>query len=227
MRKYTVRSRKFYRSYLEALVITLLVGLILRIFVISPYKIPTSSMAPALLSGDYVFVFKLPYGAKFPFFKKAGEVRNLKRGDVVLFSYSRDPDTKFIKRVLGLPGDKIEYKDRELIINGEALKYRSMDSSLYTSVNSSEDLDFYTETTKNGTGYTVIYSKDHKPEDLGPIVVPEGEVFLLGDHRDNSDDSRYWGMVPNKNLDGKVVLVWFSVDPISSKIRWDRLFSSL
>jgi signal peptidase I len=226
MRKYTVRSRKFYRSYLEALVITLFVGLALRFFVVAPYKIPTSTMAPALLSGDYVFVFKLPFGAKLPFFGKAGEVQNLKRGDVVLFSYARDPDTKFIKRVLGLPGDRIEYKDRELIINGETLSYELLDPTGFSFVKSAQDLDFFSEAIKNGSIHTVIYNKEHKPEELGPIVVPDGEVFLLGDHRDNSDDSRYWGMVPTKNLDGKVVSVWFSVDPESSKVRWDRIFSS-
>lgn len=227
MRKYTVRSRKFYRSYLEALVITLAVGLILRFFVIAPYKIPTSTMSPALLSGDYIFVFKLPFGVHIPFFGKAGEVQNLKRGDVVLFSYSRDPDTKFIKRVLGLPGDRIEFKDRELVINGEVLDYKLLDSALFSSVKSADSLDFYSETIKDTPPYTVIYSKEHKPEELGPFVVSEGEVFLLGDHRDSSDDSRYWGMVPKKNLDGKVLSIWFSVDPETSRVRWDRLFRSL
>lgn len=227
MRKYTVRSRKFYKSYLEALVITLVIGLLLRAFVIAPYKIPTSTMMPALFSGDYVFVFKLPYGLKFPFLKKSGEVQNLKRGDVVLFSYTRDPDTKFIKRVLGLPGDKIEYKNRELVINGQVLNYKLLDSSAYSAIRSHDDLDFYSESIDANTTNTVIYNKDHKPEELGPIIVPENEVFLLGDHRDNSDDSRYWGMVPKKNLDGKVVIIWFSVDPETSSIRWNRLFTSL
>lgn len=227
MRKYTVRSRKFYRSYLEALVITLAIGLLLRFFVVAPYKIPTSSMAPALLSGDYIFVFKLPYGAKLPFLGKVGEVQNLKRGDVVLFSYSRDPDTKFIKRVLGLPGDRIEFKDRELVINGETLDYKLLDPTPYASVKSSNDLDFFKETIRGSASYTVIYNKEHKPEELGPIVIPDGEVFLLGDHRDNSDDSRYWGMVPKKNLDGKAVAIWFSVDPSTSQVRWNRLFSAL
>lgn len=227
MRKYTVRSRKFYKSYIEALLITLAVGLLLRFLVVAPYKIPTSTMSPSLLSGDYVFVFKLPYGAKLPFIGRVGEVQNLKRGDIVLFSYSRDPNTKFIKRVLGLPGDKIEYKNRELIINDQILDYKLLESEAFATVKSAQDLDFYQETTKDGASYAVIYNKDHKPEELGPIIVPEGEVFLLGDHRDNSDDSRYWGMVPKSNLDGKAILVWFSVDPETSKIRWNRLFSSL
>lgn len=207
--------------------ITLVVGVILRLFVIAPYKIPTSTMMPALLSGDYVFVFKLPYGAKLPFMQKFGETKNLKRGDIVLFSYTRDPDTKFIKRVLGLPGDKIEYRDRELVINGQVLGYELLDSAQFATIRSSTDLDFYSETLKDNSSYTVIYNKDHKPEQLGPIVVPEGEVFLLGDHRDNSDDSRYWGMVPKKNLDGKVILVWFSVDPETSGVRWNRIFKNL
>lgn len=227
MRKYTVRSRKFYKSYVEALLITLAVGLLLRFFVLAPYKIPTSTMSPSLLSGDYVFVFKLPYGAKLPFVGRVGEVQNLKRGDIVLFSYSRDPHMKFIKRVVGLPGDKIEYKNRELIINGEVLDYKLLDPQNFSMVKSAQDLDFYQEATKEGAQYTVIYNKDHTPEELGPIQIPEGEVFLLGDHRDNSDDSRYWGMVPKKNLDGKAILIWFSVDPETSKIRWNRLFNSL
>lgn len=227
MRKHTVRSRKFYKSYLEALFITLAVGLCLRFFVLAPYKIPTSTMSPALLSGDYVFVFKLPFGLKLPFIKKIGDAKSLKRGDIVLFSYSRDPDTKFIKRVLGLPGDHIEYKDRNLIINGKVLDYKLLESSEFSYIKSAEDLDFYSEVTKDGATHTVIYNKDHKPEELGPIVVPQGEVFLLGDHRDNSDDSRYWGMVPTANLAGKVVVIWFSVDPETSKIRWNRIFNSL
>jgi signal peptidase I len=227
MRKYTVRSRKFYRSYLEAVIITLVIGLILRFFVIAPYKIPTSSMSPALLAGDYVFVFKLPFGSKIPFLGKFGEVKNLKRGDIVLFSYSRDPDTKFIKRVLGLPGDRIEYKDRELIINGEALAYQLLESTNFSFIKNNEDLDFYREDFKGTSSHTVIYNKEHDPEQLGPLIIPKGEVFLLGDHRDNSDDSRYWGMVPTKNLDGRAVAIWFSVDPSTSKIRWERLFNSL
>lgn len=204
-----------------------MIGMVLRLFVIAPYKIPTSTMMPALFSGDYVFVFKLPYGAKVPFLTKFGETQNLKRGDIVLFSYTRDPDTKFIKRVLGLPGDKIEYKNRELIINGQVLGFELLSPEPFSGIRSSADLDFYSETLRDNSKYTVIYNKDHKPEQLGPIVVPEGEVFLLGDHRDNSDDSRYWGMVPKKNLDGKVVLIWFSVDPETSQIRWDRLFTLL
>lgn len=227
MRKYTVRSRKFYKSYLEALALTLTVGLLLRFLVLAPYKIPTSTMSPALLAGDYVFVYKLPFGAKIPFYGRVGKVQNLKRGDIVLFSYTRDLDTKFIKRVLGLPGDRIEYKDRSLIINGEVLKYDLLESSDFPNIKSAEDLDFYKETPKDSTSHIVIYNKDNKPEKLGPLIVPEGEVFLLGDHRDNSDDSRYWGMVPTKNLDGKAVTVWFSVDPDTSKVRWDRIFNSL
>jgi signal peptidase I len=227
MRKYTVRSRKFYKSYIEALLITLAVGLILRFFVIAPYKIPTSTMSPSLLAGDYVFVFKLPYGMDLPFLGRVGEVKNLKRGDIVLFSYTRDPHTKFIKRVVGLPGDKIEYKDRTLILNGEPLDYKLQESSSFTDVKHHEDLDFYSESHKEGAEYTVIYNKDHRPDKLGPIIVPQGEVFLLGDHRDNSDDSRYWGMVPKRNLNGKAVLIWYSVNPETSNIRWNRIFSSL
>jgi signal peptidase I len=227
MRKYTVRSRKFYKSYLEALFITLIVGLLLRLFVVAPYKIPTTSMSPALLSGDYVFVYKLPFGAKIPFVGKFGSVKTLKRGDIVLFSYTRDPDTKFIKRVLGLPGDRIEYKDRDLIINGEVLKYDPLESSNFSYIESAPDLEFFSETAKDSPSHTVIYNKDHKPEDLGPIIVSQDEVFLLGDHRDNSDDSRYWGMVPTKNLDGKAVSIWFSVDPKTLKVRWDRIFTRL
>lgn len=184
-------------------------------------------MSPALLSGDYIFVFKLPFGAHLPFLGKTGEVKNLKRGDIVLFSYSRDPDTKFIKRVLGLPGDRIEFKDRELVINGEVLNYHLLDSAPFQFVKGSEGLDFYSETIKDTASYTVIYSKEHRQEELGPFVVPEDEVFLLGDHRDSSDDSRYWGMVPKKNLDGKVFSIWFSVDPETSSIRWNRIFSVL
>ncbi len=227
MRKYTVRSRKFYKSYIEALLITLAVGLALRIFVIAPYKIPTSTMTPALLAGDYVFVFKLPFGATLPFVGKVGETKSLKRGDIVLFSYSRDPNTKFIKRVLGLPGDRIEYKDRTIILNGEVLDYKLLDSSEFPMVKSAEALDFYNEGHVDGTQYTVIYNKDQRPDELGPIVVPQGEVFLLGDHRDNSDDSRYWGMVPKSNLDGKAILIWYSVNPEATSIRWNRILTPL
>ncbi len=227
MRKYTVRSRKFYRSYIEALLITLGIGLMLRFFVIAPYKIPTSTMAPALLAGDYVFVYKIPFGAKIPFIGKIGEAQNLKRGDIVLFSYSRDLDTKFIKRVVGLPGDKVEYKDRQLIINDKALDSKILDGEAFDYLKGNEYFEFYSETTPEGGSYPVIYNRDQPSEELGPILVPSGEVFLLGDHRDNSDDSRYWGMVPKKNLDGKVILVWFSSDPHVSKVRWNRLLMPL
>jgi len=116
MRKYTVRSRRLSQSYLEAFIVTLLIGITLRWCVITPYKIPTNSMAPALNSGDYVFVWKLPYGVHIPFYKKIGQIQKAQKGEVVLFSYSQDPEIKFLKRIAGLPGDKITIENHEPIV---------------------------------------------------------------------------------------------------------------
>jgi signal peptidase I len=111
MRKYTVRSRKLSQSYLEAVFITLFIGLTLRMFVIAPYKIPNNSMAPALLAGDYVFVFKLPYGVRVPFFRKVGSVQQANMGDVVLFTAPQDPDVRFLKRIQGMAQHEVILKN--------------------------------------------------------------------------------------------------------------------
>lgn len=226
MKHKSVRSRKLRRSYTEALLLTIFFAIVIRLFVISPYKIPTNTMNPALLSGDYVFVYKLPYGLSIPFFKKIGEIKKPSYGDIVLFSYPKKPGTKFIKRIVGLPGDRIEYRNKELYINNKKLEYEELESSSFNHIKNYYNLEFKTE--KQGSSmYQVVHNKDQLSEHLAPILVPPGEAFLLGDHRDNSDDSRYWGTIPLKNLDGTVKFIWFSMDLETLRVRWERLFQTV
>lgn len=226
MTRPTVRSRKLYRSYIEAFVFAVFLGLLIRVFVLTPYKIPSSAMIPTLLPGDYVFVYKLPYGLKLPGLDKIGQIQRIQRGDVVLFSYPKSPETRFLKRVIALPGDTIQIQGHSLFVNGQLVEKLPIEPSALSQFRSKEMLDFFSEKL-DGKSYLVSFSKQIEKSDFGPTVVPQGEVFLIGDNRDGSDDSRYWGTVPFGNLDGRVWFVWFSFDLDRAELRWDRFFKSI
>lgn len=183
-------------------------------------------MIPTLLPGDYVFVYKLPFGIKFPGLDKIGQIQNLERGDVILFSYPKSPDTRFIKRVVAIPGDTIQIQGQSLFVNGQSVERLPIESTVLSEFRSKETLEFFAEKV-NGKSYVVSYSKQAAKSDFGPVVVPQGEVFLIGDNRDGSDDSRYWGTVPFDYLHGRVWFVWFSFDLDRAELRWDRFFKSI
>ena len=182
-------------------------------------------MWPTLRTGDFVFAYKLPYGLRLPFAdEKWFSFRTPSRGEVIVFRYPGDESISYIKRVVAIPGDKIEIRKKRLIINSEVAKYTKQ---------SAEDFDksnpfLVLHESIGGSERDVTVTKGDRLENFGPEVVPPGYIFVMGDNRDSSDDSRYWGMIPIKNVDGHVFAIWLSLDWQSQPgsfpgVRWNRL----
>ncbi|MEL6948353.1 MAG: signal peptidase I [Pseudomonadota bacterium] len=225
----------------------LILALILRTFLFQPFNIPSGSMKPTLLVGDYIFVSKYSYGYggySLGFGPKlfdgriwAGEPA---RGDVVVFRYPPNPTKDYIKRVIGLPGDKVQLQNSTIIINGQPVKREAAGTFTETDLGMTLSAQSFTETLANGVSYTAldISNRPGNLVDNTPVFeVPPGHYFFLGDNRDNSLDSRFdVGFVPADNLIGKAQIKFLSLkDGVPAwqiwqwptKMRWDRLFSGL
>ena len=204
------RSKSVFREYFEAICIAVLLALFIRTFVVQAFKIPSGSMLPTLLIGDHLLVNKFIYGFRIPF---SGKVvipfKNPERGDVVVFRYPKDRSIDYIKRVVGISGDSVEIRAKKVFINGEPLR----DPHAHIS------------------SPTVLNAANSPRDNLGPILVPEGYIFVMGDNRDNSYDSRFWGFVDQKDILGKAFVLYWSWDiekPLLSSeriasVRWGRL----
>lgn len=186
----------------------LLVVLVLRSFLVEPFQIPSGSMRPTLEVGDFILVNKYTYGLRLPVLNtRFVEMNDPQRGDVMVFRFPQEPSVNFIKRVVGLPGDSIRYEGKQLYVNGEAVPYSLLEES--PSAQPGEELlEEYL-----GEQAHQIYNN---PRDPGPqmreLVVPDGHFFTMGDNRDHSNDSRYWGFVPEENIVGKAFAVWMHWD---------------
>lgn len=199
-------------EYSKAFFPVLFIVLILRSFIIEPFRIPSGSMLPTLEVGDFIAVSKFSYGLRLPVLnKKFISIGEPKRGDVVVFKYPEDPSLDYIKRIIGLPGDRISYIDKMLYINGEPVK-QNFDGP-------------YERRTRQGGPGTFRRLKEDLPNaqhdiliypslgtDFFDKTVPEGHYFVMGDNRDDSRDSRAWGFLPEKNLVGKAVMIWMHFD---------------
>lgn len=204
------KTKSVLREYTEALIIALLLALFIRTFVVQAFKIPSSSMVPTLLVGDHLLVSKFYYGIKVPFTGKTIIPWNLpKHGDVIVFKYPKDRSIDYIKRVIGVPGDTVKIKNKKILINNKPIE---------------DPHAHFTSKT--------IYSGSVSPRDnFGPITVPEGKIFAMGDNRDNSSDGRFWGFVDQEDIRGKAFILYWSWDigtPLLSferftTIRWNRL----
>ena len=188
-------------EYAEAIITALILALIIRAYVVQAFKIPSGSMKPTLLVGDHILVNKFIYGTDIPFTdKRILVVRRPDRGDVIVFRYPKDPSRDFIKRVVGVPGDVITEKNKVVYVNGERIR------------------SFFTQ----------HVDSDMKPGDIdprdnfGPVVVPPGDYFVMGDNRDESYDSRYWGFVPMDNIRGEAFVIYWSWDGIDETPRLGR-----
>lgn len=168
-------------------------------------------MAPVLMPGDFIFSYRLPYGIKVPLTQKKFAVEAPARGDVVVFTFPDQPRVNYVKRVIGLPGDLVQIRDGRLEVNGTPLKYESGDRRVMTHIPNYDELEVWKEVAPEGERQ-VIVRRAAPGQNFGPILVPQGQVFLLGDNRDASDDSRYWGTVPLDRIEGRVFLVWLSLD---------------
>jgi len=192
-------------EYSKSFFPVLLIVFLLRGFVVEPFRIPSGSMLPSLYIGDFILVNKFAYGIRVPVLnKKIIELSGPERGDVVVFRYPRDPNLDYIKRVIGLPGDHIAYYNKVLYINGKPVT-RTFDGQYkgpgQTFANE------YTEDLEDAEHLILLLPA--RPNNLqGEYIVPEGMYFVMGDNRDNSNDSRVWGPVPEENLVGKAFMIW-------------------
>jgi signal peptidase I len=232
------------KDTIRVIIHALILALIVRIFLFQPFNIPSGSMIPTLLVGDYLFVSKYSYGYSrysFPFgpdiFSSRIWAKEPTRGDVVVFKLPRDNETDYIKRVIGLPGDEIQMIHGVLYINGEAVKKERIDDFIMTDAEGRErHVTRYRETLPNGVSYPVLdLVKEGIGDNTEVYKVPEGHFFMMGDNRDNSTDSRFLsevGFVPFENLVGKAQIIFFSIDEGASfwqvwkwpdDVRWSRL----
>jgi signal peptidase I len=214
------------RSFLIAIVVFLVV----RAFLVEAYKIPTGSMEQTLLVGDFLLVNKLVYGAEVPFTNvRLPALEKPKRGDVIVFIYPVDPTKNFVKRLVGVPGDTLAMKDAVLYVNGEAQREPYV---IHTQPGDDPSLeDFNWQSSYLVKAAEGGYANHPSRNNWGPLVVPEKKYFVLGDNRDDSKDSRYWGFVPDSLIRGRPIFVYYSYAPDTTAhsfawlthIRWRRI----
>lgn len=218
------RKEPIIVEYAKSFFPVLLFVLVLRSFIVEPFKIPSSSMMPTLLIGDFILVNKFTYGVRLPVINTkvtAGEPP--KRGDVMVFRFPKDESLDYIKRVIGLPGDKIGYYGKHVYINGE--KFNQDELGLYEGYGQGSNMTNALLKLEHLPSLEhQILVMDERPSIEGETVVPEGHYFMMGDNRDNSNDSRYWGTVPETNIVGKAFMIWMNWD---GGISWPRLGTSI
>ncbi|MBP2673714.1 MAG: signal peptidase [Deltaproteobacteria bacterium] len=180
-----------FREYVEAFGIALVIALVVRTLLLQAFKIPSSSMENTLLVGDHIFVNKFIYGYHIPFTKgRVLQFKTPQRGDIIVFVFPEDPSKDFIKRVIGVPGDVVEVRDKTVLLNGETLT------------------EGYARYVEGDDASQVVHSRD----DMLPVKVPAGKYFVMGDNRDRSYDSRFWGFVDEEAVIGKALFIYFSID---------------
>ena len=194
------KSKSAIREYAEAIGMALFLALFIRTFIVQAFKIPSGSMIPTLQVGDHILVNKLSYGTRIPFWEKyLIEFKKPQRGDVIVFVFPEDPSKDFIKRVIGIGGDTVEIRGKRVYINNRLL----------------EDPHAYFE----GDRERMLQIRG----DFGPVRVPEDYLFVMGDNRDRSYDSRFWGFVNIQAVKGKALMVYWSWDGTDRWVRWERL----
>ncbi len=222
-----------YVEYARAFFPVILLVFFLRSFLVEPFRIPSGSMLPSLLIGDFILVNKFSYGIRLPVINlKIVDTGAPRRGDVIVFRFPEDPSINYIKRVVGLPGDRIVYRDKKLYVNDQAMNQQ--DVRLYRGTRDG-DCAFMAERFSeqlDGVRHDILLTPRPDPR-TQTFVVPDNHYFVMGDNRDCSNDSRFWGYVPDANLVGRAFLVWFSLDTASdhkwlwNRIVWQRIGDSI
>ena len=208
----------------------LLIVLIFRSFLFEPFKIPSGSMIPTLLVGDFIVVNKFAYGLRLPVMnKKFISIGNPETGDVMVFRKPGEESVNYIKRVIGLPGDSVVYRNKQLFINGEPIQQQFQDS--YTAADVKCGNPRSNEQRLNekldADGHVLLIRSGYNNRESQSWIVPEGHYFVMGDNRDNSNDSRVWGFVPEDNLVGEAVLIWLNFDYQHGCADWSRAGDSI
>lgn len=217
---------KNLQGYILTLFAGIMAALFVRFFIFTAYAVPTGSMQPALKPGDYIFSDRKAYQFQWPPFLHFLSHRTLSRGDIIVFNFKDQLQTQYVKRVIGLPGDLIEFEGDVIRINGQLLTLTKIEPS-----ENNPNPQSFSVFREQGPGldHQIILaqpSKSNLEQKAEPLRIPEGQVYVLGDNRDTSDDSRYWGTVPFENISGQVKLIWLSFEN-SGKIRWSRIFQSV
>ncbi|MGB9716000.1 MAG: signal peptidase I [Thermodesulfovibrionales bacterium] len=194
-------KKNLIREYVEAILIALILALFIRTYIIQAFKIPSGSMIPTLLVGDHILVNKFIYGTKIPFSEKRFFViKKPEKGDIIVFKYPENPKKDFIKRVIATEGDTIESRDKVIYVNGKSVV---------------EPYAYHSDR-------NIRPGNSDVRDNFGPIVVPSNKVFVMGDNRDQSYDSRYWGFVDLKDVKGEALVIYWSWDP-KHWLRFNRI----
>lgn len=196
------KSKSTFREYAEAIGMALLLALFIRTFIVQAFKIPSGSMIPTLQIGDHILVNKLSYGIRLPVWGSyVLDFDKPRRGDVVVFIFPEDRSKDFIKRVIGVAGDSVEIRGKKVFVNGRPIE----DPHAHFEGDDPQGINL------------------HIRDDYGPRTVPEGHIFVMGDNRDRSYDSRFWGYVDLNDVLGKAFLIYWSWDGNDRWVRWERL----
>ncbi|MCE3044304.1 signal peptidase I [Legionella sp. 16cNR16C] len=207
---------EYSRSFFPVFFIVLL----LRSFLVEPFRIPSGSLEPTLLVGDFLAVNKFAYGLRIPVWeKKVIPVSNPKTGEIAVFRWPPNPGFDYIKRVIGVPGDTISYHNKVLTINGKVMKQSFVE---YTTDESSGKAVAKYQENLNGVSHDIFVRPDVAATDF-EVTVPAGQYFMMGDNRDDSADSRFWGFVSDEYLRGKAFLVWMSWNGKTDSLRWSKI----
>lgn len=199
-----IKQKSVARDWIEALTVAFVIAMIIRAFVLQAYRIPSSSMEDTLLKGDHILATKYNYGMTVPFTTRKiwGADKVPDRGDIVIFTFPGNHTMDFVKRVIGLPGDTVEVREKNVYINGKA---------------------FEIPYEKHTDPFILTQGQGMVRDNFGPIKVDPGTCFVMGDNRDQSYDSRFWGFVPVQNIKGKALVIYFSWDSAKHWIRFNRI----
>lgn len=214
-------------EYAKAFFPVILIVLLLRSFLVEPFRIPSGSMMPTLLDGDFILVNKFSYGIRLPVInKKIIGLGEPERGDVVVFRFPRDPRVDYIKRIVGLPGDIVTYRDKTVYINGEPV-HQELQGTYVGEGTAFAATGASLRSESLGDVKHEILITPEKHDGNYEVRVPAGHYFVMGDNRDNSNDSRFWGFVPDENLVGRAFMIWMNLDMEDKRVRWDRIGDSI
>jgi signal peptidase I len=221
------QKKSFFKEWVEPFLIAGIVALFIRQFVVEAFKIPSGSMKPTLTIGDHLLVNKFVYGPRVPFTDtRLFNGQEPKRGEIIVFKYPEDEKKDFIKRVVGLPGDKLEVKKGKLFINDQPVPVAENGDYTDKEQRFGRDYDIKAKLMEEQLGdvtHKIQYLRDQSDYDFRAVLVPKDSVFVMGDNRDNSQDSRFWGFVKYNKILGRALIIYWSWDGDGRWVRWERL----